>query len=411
MIKQLRYRFIRIALISVTAVLIIFGVIINVANFISVNGSLNEMLSVIYNNKGRIPDLPHGNDSINKPPQNVGQFNKETPYTTRYFVLRFNDDGVLEQADLDKIASVTEDDTQKYLDIAVKKSSGYGYCDGYKYYVTNNGSGRNMAIFLDCRTEIRNITMLAMLSGISCVICIAIVYIAVVLFSRKAVDPVVRAAARQKQFITDAGHELKTPITVIATSLKVLEMDVGKQKWIDKATAQTERLTELVNSLVALSRMDEDESPLKFAKFNISDAVNETVKSFVDYADANGHKITADIVPDIIYNGDEYAVRQIVSVLIDNAVKYAAADTPIRILMKKERKGVIIQTANECDGIEEDDLNRLFDRFYRADKSRNAKTGGFGIGLSLVRSIAEGHSGSVCADKSGNNITFTVKLK
>ena len=130
----------------------------------------------------------------------------------------------------------------------------------------------------------------------------------------------------RRRFVSDASHELKTPITVIATSLKVLEMEVGEQKWIDKAQAQTEKLKELVNSLVTLSRMDEEETPLKFADFDISAALSETADSFNESAEAAGHRLITDIAPDIHYNGDEYAVRQLVSILLDNAVKYASPD-------------------------------------------------------------------------------------
>lgn len=150
-----------------------------------------------------------------------------------------------------------------------------------------------------------------------------LVWIAVRFFSRRAIDPVVKASERQKQFITDASHELKTPITVIATSLKVLEMENGKQKWLDKAVSQTEKLTELVNSLVTLSRMDEESTPLKMSDFNIISSISEVAESFVDFAASKGHMLSIDIESDIVYHGDEYAVRQLVSILLDNAVKYS----------------------------------------------------------------------------------------
>lgn len=237
-------------------------------------------------------------------------------------------------------------------------------------------------------------------------------WIAVLFFSRRAIDPVVKASERQKQFITDASHELKTPITVIATSLKVLEMENGKQKWIDKAVSQTEKLTELVNSLVTLSRMDEESTPLKMSDFNISSSISEVAESFVDFAASKGHMLSIDIEPDIVYHGDEYAVRQLVSILLDNAVKYSIKNSEITFSLAKFKKGVTITAENKCGGIDDDDIKKLFDRFYRPDKSRNSATGGFGIGLSIARAIVEGHGGHIHAENAdGDVIRFVAELR
>lgn len=407
MIKQLRQKFIRIAMLAVTAVLILLCVIINTANYISVDSELTQMLEVINQNQGTLPFAPHMHKPDRRPD---GQFTMETPYSTRFFVLRYTDDGTLIQAELDKIAAITPEDTSKYLDIAIKHGEGYGYTSGYKYYVTSNGDNRRMAIFLDCYKEMRSVSMIAVLSFAAAAVCIVIVYITVVLFSRKAVDPVVRSTQRQKQFITDAGHELKTPITVIATSLKVLEMETGKNKWIDKSQAQTEKLKDLVNSLVTLSKMDEEDSPLKFDHFNISAAVLETAESFTDFAASKGHSLGLAVSPDIEFYGDEYSVRQLVSILLDNAIKYADDDTAIYLTLDKSKKGVTIRTANECETAQNIEFDKLFDRFYRADKSRTS--GGFGIGLSIARSIAEGHKGSVRAKcENGHTVEITAELK
>ena len=241
-------------------------------------------------------------------------------------------------------------------------------------------------------------------------LCTLLVLLLVVLLSRRAIDPVVRSAEQQKQFITDASHELKTPITVIATSLKVLEMEVGQQKWIDKARAQTEKLTALVNSLVTLSRMDEETSPLKREPFPISDAVRETAESFTELAASGGHALTVDAAPGLTCCGDEYAVRQLVSILLDNAVKYAAPDSPIGLTLVKSRRGVTLTVSNRCEDAAHIDTSRLFDRFYRADPARSGGNG-FGIGLSIARGIAEGHRGSIAAAVSGDTITFTAELR
>lgn len=411
MIKKLRKKFIRITMISVTSVLLLLGIIINTANFVSVNSELTQMLTVISENEGKIPMAFDRFEPGGFRPGR--QFTEETPYSTRYFVLRYTPTGTLVQSDLEHIATVTKDDTEKYLAIALRHGEGYGYTAGYKFFVASHGNNRNMAIFLDCHQQMNNIQMIAILTIAAIAVCIALVYVVVLLFSRKAVDPVVRSTERQKQFITDASHELKTPITVIATSLTVLEMETGKQKWIDKAKAQTEKLKELVNSLVTLSKMDEEQSVLRPADFDISAAVGEAADSFSDFSASNGHELLLSIEPNLTYHGDEYMIRQLVSIFLDNAVKYAADETPIVFSLQKEKKGVAVKCRNECkEPLEEKELSKLFDRFYRPDKSRTASTGGFGIGLSLAKEIAEGHKGSIHAKMiNEKTIEFTAELK
>lgn len=411
MIKRLRKRFISIAMAAVASVMVLLCLIVNIANYISVDRELCQMLTVIHENHGIIPRTqPRIKLGAKQEGHFTGQFTPETPFSTRFFVLRYTDEGELVGAQLDKIAAVTEEDTNKYLEIARRHGDGFGYTSGYKFYVVNDGDGRNMAIFLDCYQEMRGVIMTAVLSLAAAVFCIVLVYLIVFLLSRLAIDPVVKASEKQKQFITDAGHELKTPITVIATSLKVLEMETGEQKWIDKAKAQTEKLKELVNSLVSLSRMDEENSPLRFERFAVSDAVRETGESFIDYAESAGHELTLSIEPDIIYCGDEYAVRRLVSVLLDNAVKYAEKDSQISFSLEKNKKGIVIRTSNKCEDLSTKDEEKLFDRFWRSDESRSS-AGGFGIGLSIARSIAEGHKGTISAKVAEGMITFTAELK
>ena len=441
MIKRLRNRFIRIAMLSVTAVMLLLTVILNVANYVSTDSDLKQTLTLIYENAGTIPHSrflpPSGSDSADAPtpPENDGSlsdiappdaqdvqappddkvarregpFTAETPFSTRFFVLHYTSDGMLTQENLDNIASVTTDDTQTYLSAALVHGAGYGYCGSYRYFVAQE-DGENIAIFLDCYHELRAMRVVLVWSLLADAACILLVFLLVVLLSRRAIDPVVRSAQQQKQFITDASHELKTPITVIATSLKVLEMETGKQKWIDKAMAQTEKLTSLVNSLVTLSRMDEEDSPLRMEEFPVSDAVRETAETFVDFAASKGHELRLSITDGLTYRGDEYAVRQLVSILLDNAVKYALPDSPIEFSLEKAKRGVVLRSSNACEDVAPENAQKLFDRFYRADQSRSSGSG-FGIGLSIARSIAEGHHGSIRAIVDDGKITFTAELK
>ena len=448
MIKRLRTKFIRIAMLSVALVLLALSLIVSAANFISTNRDLNQTLDMIYENQGTIPtkrtadteeanaqlpdtaaageeQLPPEEDHAppeleekpdskpsSQPDRPRGPFNAETPYSTRYFYLRFDADGDLDSGNFSHIAAVTEDDADTYIKAALQHGAGYGfYTSGYKFRVVKEGENRYIAVFLDCYQELRAVRTLAVWSGVSFAVCLALVYVLVVLLSRRAIDPVVKASEQQKQFITDAGHELKTPITVIGTSLKVLEMEVGQQKWIDKARAQTEKLRELVQSLITLCKYDEETSPLHRKPFSISEAVTDTAGSFSDFAQSKGHTIRVTAAPALSYCGDEAAVRQLVSILLDNAIKYAAPETEIQVSLEQLKRGVKLTVTNVCEQVPEGDPDRLFDRFYRPDVSRTAATGGFGIGLSIAKSIAEAHRGQIRASVQGTVISFAAELK
>ena len=409
MINRLRRRFILIAVSSVTLVIVVLSLSVNLINFLSTDSDLTNMLEIIYENQGAVPDFPRGGrpDEMRNLP-----ITPETPYSTRYFVLRYDGDGRLRNLDMRHIAAVTEADVDAYLSVAMDRGAGFGYFGSYKYYVVPDGSGESTAIFLECRQALRSVRMFALTSALVVIVCIALVYVLVLFFSKRAIDPVVRSVEKQKQFITDASHELKTPLTVITTSLKVLEMEVGEQKRIDKAQAQAEKMGHLVGDLVTLSRLDEEKPRLQIAGFPISEAVAETAESFRDFAATQGHALALEIPSGLTYRGDEYAVRQLVSILLDNAVKYADEGSGIGLRLERTKRGVTLRVHNACTGMDPSELDRLFDRFYRVEKSRSKETGGFGVGLSIARSIAEAHRGSIRAEcPDANTIQFTVLLK
>lgn len=416
MIKQLRKKFIRISILAVASVMALLCAAVNVAYFLSENARLNEMLSVISENHGRMPDFRTGRpvdpDNAGMPHPMPRQFNEETPFSTRFFVLYYTADGTLQRADLDRIAAVNDEEAQSYLSFALERGEGSGFTDGYKYCIRSLADGSYEAIFLNAYDQIRAVRTVLLVSVLATAACIALISVMIVLFSGKAMAPVIESDQRQKQFITDASHELKTPITVIRTSLRVLEMEVGKHKWIDKAVAQTEKLAQLVNSLVTLSRTNEGEHAFHPAQFNISDALTETAQSFADFAQQHGHMLDIHVEPDVLFTGDAYAVRQLASVLLDNAIKYAQDGSDIRFSMERAKKGVQICTHNACEALNAEDLDKLFDRFYRADPSRNGGKSGFGIGLSIAKNICDAHRGSIRAESAdGQSVTFTAVLR
>lgn len=414
MIHKLQKKFIAISMLSVTLVLLVMGIGINAAGYAAANSELDAMLEMIADNEGTVPQFQPGDGGKQKGPGAFGQnrFTAETPYSTRYFVLRYSADGTLDNADLRHIAAVSENDVQPYLSLALQQGEGTGSTGSYKFRVLQTGQDHYMAVFLDTGEKRATLKTYAWVTVLVIAASEGLIFVLVLLLSRRAIGPVIESMEKQKQFITDAGHELKTPLTVIGTSLKVLEMDTGKNKWIDKIEAQTEKLARLVGQLVALSRLDEEKPPLHFAQFDLTAAAEEVASSFADHAEACGHALKTEIGQELSLCGDEAAVRQLISILLDNAVKYADAGGEICLTVKSAKKGVQITLENPCANAEKIETDKLFDRFYRADPSRSGKTPGFGIGLSIARSIAEAHKGTMCADcPTPGKIRFTAQLK
>ncbi len=403
MFSRLRRKFVCIAMLSVTMVMGLVGFSINLLNFYSTDADLQSMLEIIYHNQGVLPEFS-GNKKPEESPEREGgshrrdlSWTPETPYSTRYFVLSYEDSGTLLSADMGHIAAVTEEDASTYLAIALRHGEGFGYSGSYKYYVAQTEDGTYMAIFLECQQELRSLRIFALTTLLVMAVCMLLIFVLVLFFSKRAIDPLIKNAQRQKRFITDASHELKTPLTVMTTSLKVLEMEVGQQKWIDKAQAQADKMRDLINELVQLSRMDEGSPATHLAEFDLSEAVSEIAEGFQDYAAAQGHVLDVRIPAGCTFHGDEYAIRQLVSILLDNAVKYTDKDGRIFLSLEQLKKRVVLRTRNPCAGLDPEKLEDLFERFYRPDSSRSKQTGGFGVGLSMARGITEMHNGSIRA--------------
>lgn len=410
MINKLRIKFIKIGILATTIVLIIFNAGIAITNYLGVKSLQEETLLKISQNEGRMPTFDKKPDFDGFVPKDRGEM--ENYFKTRYFVIRYDDNGNITQSNLDSIASVSEDNLNKYLSIVKNKEPGFGYSNYYRYLITDTGDGKHMAVFLDVYQEMTKYYFGLLNLIVASILCDVLVFVFLNLYSKRMVEPFIENNRRQKQFITNASHELKTPITVISTSLKVLEMENGKQKWIDKAQYQVTKLTDLVNDLVTLSKLNEDESPLKFKHYDLSSSLNELVESFDDFAKEEKLELKSNIENNINIYGDEYYIKLMISTLLDNAIKYATKDSEININLKKINKDIEITINNEVENLTEDDVDKIFERFYRTSDARASEIKGSGIGLSIAKQIVEGHKGIIEAKLIDNKIIeFKIKLK
>ena len=332
----------------------------------------------------------------------------ETAYETRYFYVRFTPDSNMIGYDLSHIAEVTKEEAESLGRTVLKQKNKLGTYGNYRYYMHNTEGGATEIIFLNCATQQRSINFVLYISIFTLLAVLAGVTVAVWFMSKKIVKPFVDNLDKQKKFITDAGHELKTPLSIIDANAEVLKLTEGDNEWVDSIQNQTARLGSLVKKLVALSRSEEELADLPTEKFNISDAAAETVSPFMVLAEKNDLTLSSDIYPDVIYNGNEGSIRQLFGILLENAIKYTPRGGEIKVSLKNRGK-IVFEIYNDCEEIDTEKIPNFFDRFFRADESRSRETGGYGIGLSIAKAIAEKHKGKItAASRDGKSITFTV---
>lgn len=410
MINKLRSRFILIAMCSIVTVLVIIMGVVNFANFREMSDSADRVLQFLSENGGRFPvaTTPAQHDA--KPKSSVPEFSQETPFETRYFTVETDSAGNIVSLDTGSIAAVDAETAESYAAKVLDSGRIGGYLYNYRYLVTTNGS-ESLLIFLDRSRELTAFKSFLTTSALVSLIGIAAVFLLVLVFSKKAIKPLVESYEKQKRFITDAGHELRTPLTIIGANTEVLELENGENRWTTSIRNQVVRLSALTENLVSLTRMDESERNLTMVDFSLSDAVSETAGTFVAPARLNGKSLEIDVEPNLSYTGDETAIRRLVSILVDNAIKYSSAEAVIRLSLKKQGKYAVITCSNPVNAIEKGDLDILFERFYRGDASRGQETAGYGIGLSLARAIVTTHKGRITArSEDGASVTVTAQL-
>lgn len=420
MLKKLRRKFIAIAMLSVSIVLIAIVGTINIANYISTNQALDARLSLIADNGGTFPDMTPGDSgkklepkSDQPPAMNDLQkhgISQESPFDTRYFTVTIASDGTVGSVDTGKIASISAGTAEEYAAELWKKGKKKGFFADYKY-LTTDSDGTTMYVFLNCQREISTIRTYVLTSVGTGALGLVIVFVMIYFFSGKVLKPVSESYEKQKRFITDASHEIKTPLTIIDANTEVIEMMEGENEWTQSTRKQIARLTSLTEKLVFLSRMDEEGTKLEKVSFSLSDAVLDTAEAFRSVAKTKGKQFEINVAEHVEYIGDEKNIRQMISLLLDNAMKYSSDQGIIRIALKTSGKNKIITVWNTTDQIEKGKLDMLFERFYRMDASHNSRTGGFGIGLSVVYAIVKAHKGKITAkSEDGKSILFTVAL-
>lgn len=422
--RRLRRKFILVAMGAVTVVLTLIIAGINIVNYSHVCKMADARLNYILAGKGSIDwgdeskaEPANGKDAGDSQAgvriRHFEGMTAESPFDTRYFTVTI-DAGQVADVNTARIAAVG---AKRAASIAARlhaKGWTSGFSGNYRY-TTDVQDDEITYVFVDCSRELASFhSFLSASVAISCIGWLAVLAI-VAGASGAVIRPMVESYSKQKRFITDASHEIKTPLAVIDAANEVQEIESGESEWTQSIHEQVARLTALTERLVFLARMDEGSAGFTMATIDLSEAVDTAATPFESVAVSRGKRLSTSIACGVRAHADAAAVAQVVELLLDNATRYASEGSVIelslRAVLRVQGKGATeLVVSNAVDELPEGDLDRLFDRFYRADVSRSSKTGGSGVGLSVVRAIAEAHGGSASVCGHGNQITFTVRL-
>ena len=472
MIKKLRLRFILSALFSIFLVLAATIAAINISNYVKAERDTSTLLDQVvarereslvkqnsfdYTNRGQgqqggwggqpggqgQPGQQGGEGQEEQPPEKPEEFHftesdpsKDDP-RGQYFITVFNTDGSVEYTYFHMISTDKEADQKMAIDaLASKKVKGkignYSYKIDTKtdtakqryYSGTWNNTGFRMdyeivdeevpftatyVVFVDTTESRQSLSNWLVTSIIIALVSYSVIAALIIISSHFVFRTSEESYRKQKAFITNASHELKTPLTIINTDVEILKMDHGENEWTDSIADQVRRLTMMTNQLVTLSKLDEANiQNYPFTVFSISQLAKESVDAFLPTYEKAGFKFNSDIDEDIEVRANKYLINELFYILLDNALKYTTPKGEIVFNLKKTNKNKLeILFSNDTDD-QEVDINQLFERFYRSP--RNSKKEGSGIGLSIAKEIVELHKGKINAFIKDGKISFNISF-
>ena len=384
MFKSLRRKFVATSVASVAVVIILMASTLNFINYYKMGQRVDDSLYEASKSSALVTIFSDGEEDMIVTKNTASK----TPNNNGFSIAKIDENKNVIRSYRDDVLIKGKDDLQKLVTDAVNESSTSGYVGTYRYLKVNNDAG-NLGLLLNTQRDLDSFHAFMRNSIIVSSIVILSVFILLVLISKKVIAPIQQSYQKQKQFITDASHELKTPLAIIRSNTDVLELENGDSKWTKNIQNQVDRLTSLVNSLVVFSRMEEKDTAEK-VKFNLSESLHARIDDFEELASFQKKHIIADIDNNIYYRGEQQAIVQLMDILLENAIKYATKETNINVTLKKNKKYAMMKISNQAN-VKKGDLRKVFDRFYRLDESRNSTVKGYGIGLSMAKLIAEKH--------------------
>lgn len=405
-------------MISIIVVLMAIIGTITLINYNKTVDNIDKVLTVLVDNNGKFDDLDFGDDNLentdgNNNKDNLnhqkdhGELTKETPYWTRFFSVKFTNSNPDPAVDTSMIASVSKEEAIDMAKETIDSNSMIGFYGAYRYKV-KIADDFKLVVFVDCTKEMRSIRYFVFTGTWISLVGIIAVFIIVFIFSKIVFNPVKRTYDKQKRFVTNAAHELKTPLTIISANNELIDAQYNSLDETQAIDKQVKKLTIMINNLTLLSKLDEEDKNVDLKeKVDLTKLSNDLIEPFKVIFESRNIKFNFFVDDNCYIKGNTNLISQLLSLLIDNANKYALTyiDFEVRII----GKGVELKTSNDAD-IDEKNPNLLLERFYRNDKARG-KIEGSGIGLSVVNEIVKLHKGTIKLNASNNVYSCVIKFK
>lgn len=417
--KTLQKKFVITAMAAISVLLLILLGAINGLNFWQTDRQTDRLLETLTRQAAAAPRsepgmLPFPDMSGKREP---GDFfsppvTEDHAMSARYFCVWFDREGSVARTDIGRISSVSGEEAKEYAEKIYEQGKESGRLNRFEYrrMPARDGQGE-LLLFLDTSAQRYALLLVLALSAGIGILCWFGMLLLVILLSNKAILPIARNLEKQKQFVTDAGHEIKTPLAIIMANTEAMELCGGETKWSRNIKAQTARLGGLMQNLLVLARLDEGVGELPASDFSMSRLLEEALPTFCESAALKNVMIEAKIGQGIELHSNRENLLRLVSILLDNAVKYVPKGGEIAVTLKRQGRETLLQVENDCEELPVDEPEKLFDRFYRGDSARTQKSGGYGIGLSAAQAIVENCRGEIRAEYRGDSrIVFTVRI-
>ena len=413
-----------ITIIAVQA-FILLGIffVLNIALTANVNRQTDNFLEQLAKNKGHRPIPPKEHNTKFFPQSGLPGFGLDDlngmdaqNEIRNYFAVNVSYSGAINEIITDFPLSYTSSEISQIVLMINSEKQEKGTVRNFKYLKTEAKYGTFLICILNRTTDFELIQQFRIYASLAIFGILLVSFAISIVLSKIAVKQAMIYFERQRRFVADAGHELKTPIAVIGANIDVLSSDekLNSNKFFQYIKNENIRMSELVRDLLFLARDDADRLEFQKSDFDFSNAAENAVLPFDAVAFESGMTLKMDIQKGIICSGEEKSLKQLFVILVDNAIKNSDAGALISVKVFSEKQNAVYKVRNTGNGIKKEELEKIFLRFYRTDSSRNRKTGGYGLGLSIAKTIAAKHGGILKAESEFGKwaeFTFTMQRK